>query len=251
MPHCRVALLTVLACLVIAAPAAASERSEARQYAAAMQPKLELTPEEAEAVVADYEARSAHISATCLVSVKAAAKKDERALTLAVVYAIHAFGATYGHLVAWSEETDARLAAIETGSRVLRRARAARTRITEFLGGLHEAASLDFCAMVEAWRANHWEGRPPGSKALFDEFKRADDVSSGRRMQRGTRLLRHHGATRGQLRAFNGQARWPELREPAEDVVFAALGFGPPERTSPDEGGRREPSALVSHAHTR
>jgi hypothetical protein len=68
-------------------------------------------------------------------------------------------------------------------------------------------------------------------------------------MKRGSRLLRHHGATRAQLRAFNGEPREPELREPAPDPVFEALGGEAPERTWPDDGGRREPWAVGSGAH--
>jgi len=46
MPFRRAALLTTLACLLVVAPAAASERSEARQYAAAMDGLADLTPAE-------------------------------------------------------------------------------------------------------------------------------------------------------------------------------------------------------------
>jgi hypothetical protein len=244
----RVALLTILSCLAIAAPAAASERSEARQYAAAMQPKLELTPEQAEAMVADYEARSAHIAATCLPSVKAAAKKDERAWLLLAIYFTHASLAAYGHVSVWSKATDERLAAIDTDSATLRHARAARAALTRSLDGTIAAAPADFCAMVAAWEANGWKGRPPGSKPLFDEFEDADKLLAGRSMKRGARLLRRSGATRAQIRAFNLEPRWPEVRDPAHDVVLDALGFGSPERQSPDEGGRREPWAAASGA---
>jgi hypothetical protein len=238
----------MLSCLALAAPAAASERSEARQYAAALQPKLELTPEQAEAMVADYEARSAHIAATCLPSVKAAAKKAERMSLLLGIYVTHASVVAYQHASAWSKETDERLAAIETGSRTLRRARAARAALTRSLDATIAAAPADFCAMVAAWQANGWKGRPPGSKPLFDEFEDADKLFAGRSMKRGARLLRHNGATRAQIRAFNLEPRWPEVRDPAHDVVLDALGFGAPERQSPDEGGRREPWAAASGA---
>src|SRR5215203_3984623 len=119
-PH-RAALLTLLACLLAAAPATASERSEARKYAAAMQPQIELTPEEGEALVAGY---GAHISIT-----------------------------SYGHLKRWMGEADARLAAIRTRSRTLRRGRAARASITAFYGKLEAAAPVDFCAAVTGWQA--------------------------------------------------------------------------------------------------
>jgi len=242
MPVCRVALLTVLACLAVAAPAAASERSEARRYAAAMQPKLELTPEEADALVADYEARSAHIAASCLPSVKAAARNEDRVFALLFVYVFHAFGATYDQLAAWSGEADARLAAIETGSRTLRRARAARTVLTESFAELHDAVPADFCAMVTAWQAKGWKGQPPGAQPLLDLFDEADGTVT-RRIERGSRLLRRHGAKRSEVRAFEGEAAFPDMREAAHDLVLDALGLGAPERVSPDEGGSREPWA--------
>ena len=225
MPLRRAALLTMLTCLALAAPAAASERSEARQYAAAIQPKLELTPEQAEAMVADYEARSAHIAATCLPAVKAAAKKDERAGLLVGIYFTHASVAAYDHVSMWSKETDERLAAIHTHSATLRHARAAHAALTRSLNATIAASPADFCAMVAAWEANGWKGRPPGSKPLFDEFDDADKLLSGRSMKRGARLLRRNGATRAQIRAFKLQPRWPELREPAHDVVLDALVF--------------------------
>jgi hypothetical protein len=226
----------MLSCLALAAPTAASERSEARRYVAALQPKLELTPEQAEAMVADYEARSAHISATCLPSVKAAAKNDKRAFLLVGIYYTHASVASYDHASTWSKETDERLAAIETGSRTLRRARAARAALTRSLDGTIAAAPADFCAMVAAWQANGWKGRPPGSKPLFDEFEEADKLFAGRSMKRGARVLRRNGATRAQIRAFKLKPRWPELRDPAHDVVLDALGFGAPERTRSGRG---------------
>jgi hypothetical protein len=241
MPFRRVALLTALACLAIVAPAASSERSEARQFAAAMQPGLALTPEEAEAVVADYEARSAHVAATCLPAVKAAAKKLDRTFVLAVIYALYASAAAYEHMGAWMEEGDARLAAIETGSRTLRRARAVRAKNTALFGNLAAATPTDFCAVVTGWQAKRWKGEPPGSEPLFALFEDAGEPAA-RKMKRGSRLLRHHGATRAQLRAFNGIPREPDVREPAPDPVIEALGGEPaPERTSPDDGGRREP----------
>jgi hypothetical protein len=248
MPLRRAALLTVLTCLALAGPAAASERSEARQYAAAIKPKLELTPEQGEAMVADYEARSAHIAATCLPSVKAAAKKDERSFLLLAIYITHASVAAYDHASAWSKQTDERLAAIDTDSATLRHARAARAALTRSLDATMAALPADFCAMVAAWQANGWRGRPPGSKPLFDEFEDAEKLFAGRSMQRGARLLRRSGATRAQIRAFNLEPRWPEVRDPAHDVVLDALGFGAPERQSPDEGGRREPWAAASGA---
>ena len=61
-------------------------------------------------------------------------------------------------------------------------------------------------------------------------------------MKRGARLLRRNGATRAQIRAFNLEPRWPEVRDPAHDAVLDVL-IGAPERQSPDEGGRREPWA--------
>jgi hypothetical protein len=58
-------------------------------------------------------------------------------------------------------EGDARLAAIETGSRTLRRARVARARLTTFLREVGTAVPADFCAVVTAWQAKRWKGLPP------------------------------------------------------------------------------------------
>jgi len=230
-PH-RAALLTLLACLLAAAPATASERSEARKYAAAMQPQIELTPEEGEALVAGYEANAAHVAATCLPAVKAAASKRDRVFVLTFVYGAHISITSYGHLKRWMGEADARLAAIRTRSRTLRRGRAARASITAFYGKLEAAAPVDFCAAVTGWQANGWKDVPPGTETLIGLLEEGGLGSV--RIRRGKQVLRRHGATRAQLRAFDGTPRWPELREPAPDPVIEAItGDDAPATVSP------------------
>jgi hypothetical protein len=153
MPPRLAALLIVLSCLVVAAPAAASERSEARRYAAAMEPKIAVTPEEGEALVAGIEARAAHVATTCLASVEAAAKKRERANLLMLLYDAHLAIDVYARYATWLKQGDERLAAIPTRSRTLRRARAVRPQAARMLSGLSELAPKDFCATVTAWEA--------------------------------------------------------------------------------------------------
>lgn len=239
MPSRRATLLSVLLCLLVAAPAAASERSEARRYAAAMEPKIVLTPEEGEALVADYEARSAHVAVTCLDSVKAATKRDESAITVLLLYLFHSLALSFDQEVAWQRQADDRLAAIPTSSPTLRRGRAARRAITRSFSKLVSGVPSDFCGMVTAWQAKRFKGMPPGAEHFYDEDGDSERVA--RRLRRATVLLGRHGATRGQLRAFNGVSRWPDLREPAEDLVLKALE-GPKTRDpSPDGGGSRTP----------
>jgi hypothetical protein len=233
------ALLTILVLLAAAAPAAASERSEARRYAAAMQPEIAVTPEEGEALVADYEARSAHVAATCLPSVEAAAKKKDLRLLVALVYGFHASALAQQTQASWMAEADGRLAAITTRSRPLRRARAARRHRTAFVTGLGEVTP-DFCAFLSAWEAEGFKGRPAGLEPVLRLFEEIDERrGADRQMRRARTVLKRHGATRAERAAFAGNPTWPELREPAPDPVAEALGY---ERESPDEGGTRTPS---------
>ena len=243
MPPHRIALplLILLACLLVAAPAGASERSESRKYAAAMQPRVALTPEQAEALVADIEARAAQVAATCLPAIRAAAEQADRALVLALVYLVYSAEPALDHVVSWSGDADARLAAIDTRSRVLRRARAARRALTRTYADLVAAAPADFCASVTGWEAKGWKGEPPGTEAL-SALLEGPDVSESPRLKRGARLLRRHGATRRQVRAFNGTPSWPKLREPAPDPVVEAL-LPSEDRESPDDAPGRTPYA--------
>jgi hypothetical protein len=235
----RVALLTAFVALMAAAPAAASERSDARRFAAAMEPRIELTPEEREALVAGVEARAAHVATTCLPSVKAAATQRERARTLAVVYGFHTYAGIVATIARWLAEGDARLAAIHTSSKTLRRARAGRADLTRFFVALGAAAPADFCAAVTAWEADGFKGDPPGTDAIFAAIEDLEPYSH-LRLARGTRLLRRHGATRAQRRAFSGTPRFPPLRDPAADPVEEALNMGPG-REAPDDGPTRRP----------
>jgi hypothetical protein len=237
-------MLGVLLALVLAGPAAASERSEARRFAAAMEPRIQLTPEEREALVAGVEARAARVASSCLPSVKAAARKRERALTIGLVYGAYVqFGFTAA-AVAWQEEGDARLAAIHTRSKVLTRARAARAELTELLAALTAAAPADFCAVVTAWEATGFKGEPPGSEAISDAITDFD-WSLFSRLGRGMRVLWRHGATSAQRQALAGNPRWPRLREPAVDPVAEAINSAAG-REAPDDGPTRAPWASAA-----
>jgi hypothetical protein len=243
MPSCRAVFLTILVALAAAAPAAASERSEARRYAAAMQP-LTLAPEEAEALVAGMEARSAHVAATCMPSVAAAAKRKSRRETLELLYGSHLAAESYRRMAAWMAEGDDRLAAVATRSTALRRGRAGRQVATDLLRGMSELAPKDFCATVTAWEARAFKGDPWEVKALvglvFGVFAEIDKFES---WERATKLLERHGATRAQRRAFSGETDWiDDLREPAKDPVLDLLMPG---RDSSEGVGTRQPWALA------
>ena len=237
MPFHRAAALIILSCLVLAAPAAASERSEARRYAETLEPKLTLTPEQAETVVADYEARAAHVAATCLPDVRAAAKRERRLLMIFVLYGLHAFAASNAHQLAWLEAGNDQLAAVPTRSRALLRGRYARRSVTDEFARTIAATPPDFCAVVTAWRAKRFKGTPPGAEALFALFSEPSELKNpGRDIVRAVKLLRRHGARRAVAAAFAGEPSWPELREPARDPVIAALGMEP--ERDPGAGSR-------------
>jgi hypothetical protein len=243
----RTTLLTILLCLLVAAPAAASERSEARRYAAAMHGGTELTAADAEALVAGVEARSAHVVATCMPSVEAAAKRKGRRETLALLYTYHLGADMYGTLAAWLREADDRLAPIRTRSTVLRRGRAARRGFTRLVRRMGELAPKDFCATVTAWEARGYKGEPEEAEALVELFV---DVIQNLRLKpwaRASKLLKRHGATRAERAMFDGEPDWPELREPAKDPVTDLLM---PERDSSEGAGTRQPWATVSGADT-
>jgi hypothetical protein len=246
MPARRTTLLAALFCLLLAAPAAGSERSEAQRYAAAMHFETGLTPEAAEALVAGIEARSAHVAATCMPSVEAAAKRARRRQTLSLLYTYHLGADVFATLAAWLAEGDDRLAAIRTRSVVLRRGRAARRGFTQFFRRMGELAPKDFCATVTAWEARGFKGEPPEADALMERFL---ELFEGLRIgpwERAVKLLKRHGATRAERAAFAGEPDWPELREPAKDPVADLLR---PRREGSDGVGSRRPWAAVSGTH--
>jgi hypothetical protein len=245
MPSPRTTLLTMLLCLVVAAPAAASERSEARRYAAAMHGGTELTAADAEALVAGVEARSAHVVATCMPSVEAAAKRKGRRDILSLLYSQHLSADIFGTLTAWLEEADDRLAAIHTRSTVLRRGRAARRDFTRFIRGLGDVAPEDFCATVTEWEARGFKGAPAEAEALVDLFVGLGEDLNFKRWGRASKLLKRHGATRAERAMFDGEPDWPELREPAKDPVADLLM---PERDSSEGAGTRQPWETASGA---
>jgi hypothetical protein len=214
-----VPLLVLAACLAAAAPAAASERSEARRYAKAMQPRIALTPAEADAIVADQVARTGHIASTCMPDVREAASDENRRPAVAFVYGFHAFDAYFRRQLAWLREGQERLATIPTRSRALRRGRAARAAGARILDDVLAATGGDFCAMLAAWKANGWAGELPAWEAAARLFG-----ADGRPIRRATRVLRRHGATRAQRRAFAGDPAWRALGFPESDPVEDALG---------------------------
>jgi hypothetical protein len=214
-----VVLLVLVACVAAAAPAAASERSEARRYAKAMQPRITLTPAEADAIVADPGVRSSRIASTCMPTVREAASDENRRPAVVFVYVFHAYDAYYRRLLAWLREAEERLATIPTRSPALRRGRAERARGTRILDRVLATAGGDFCAILAAWQATGWAEEPPASKAATALL-----AAPGGAIRRATRVFRRHGATRAQRRAFAGQAAWPALEFPESDPVADALG---------------------------
>jgi hypothetical protein len=143
-------------------------------------------------------------------------------------------------------EDDNRLAAIPTRSRIPRRARAVRPQLARLLSGMREHAPKDFCAMVTAWEANGFKGDVDEADALLDLFREMNEhKGAGRAMNRASKLLKRHGATRAERAAFEGLPAWPELREPAKDPVAELLMPG---RDSSEGAGTREPWGAVSGA---
>jgi hypothetical protein len=184
------------------------------------------------------EARAAHVVATCLPSVRAAARKRERARTLALVYGLHVYADVFATMTGWLADGDARLRAIRTSSRVLRRARAELAAATRFYVEMTVAAPGDFCAVVTAWEANGFKGEPPEEQALTDAVLRYVNAPYTGWLQRGARLLWRYGATRAQRLAFKGLPRVPQLREPAKDPVLEAIGAAAEPRTPGDDPPR-------------
>lgn len=234
-------LLALVATVILAAPAAASERSEARALLAALEPEITLTPLEQEAIVTDYEARAAQVAATCMDDVRVAARKPVRTLDFLIPYSLHVAAAAHARTARWSADSRAALAAVRAASPVLRRAVAARARLLRRAEEL-VLAPVDFCAELAAWRAGGWKGRTASSA-------RFDDVTSSplmRRLERRARmadpLLRRAGATKRQMNAWHGEPGTPELREPKDPVVAEILaGFGQERETG---GPGRTPSVL-------
>lgn len=241
----RLAVLAFLVGLVAAAPAAASERSEARSYAAAMRGLTELTPEEAEALVVGMEARSAHVVATCMPSVQAAAKRKARRQTLGMLYLYHLGADVFGALADWMAEGDDRLADIKTRSTVLRRGRAARRGFTRFVRLMSEVGPKDFCAAALAWEARGFKGEPAELKALAKAFESLFEDLNLQPWARASKRLKRHGATRAERMAFFGEPDWPEPREQAKDPVAELLMPG---RDSSEGAGSRQPWASASGA---
>ena len=166
MPSRCAALLIALACLVAAAPAAASERSEARAYIAALQVDLAPTPADYAAWLADYRFRAHYVAATCLDAAEEGARRHDRSSLLLLTYFMYAADALQGSRIAWSEAVDQRLAAIPTRSRVLRRGRLARRHDTAERRAVVAATPEDFCGEVRDWQAAGWKGRSPMQQRL-------------------------------------------------------------------------------------
>jgi hypothetical protein len=242
MPFRCAALLIALACLVTAAPAAASERSEARAYAAAL--KVDLVPAQADydAWLADYRFRAGYVAATCLDVVKQGVRDHDRGIELFMLYTIYALRAPIASEQQWSRTVDDRLAAIPTRSRALRRGRAARRVETAALGAFVAAAPDDFCREIRDWQAKGWKGRSASLKRW--RTLEAEGDAGGRRAQRIVRavqVLERHGATRRVVMAFTGTRPAPvDEPELPSDPVFEALE-GEPERESPGGGPTRRP----------
>ena len=242
MPFRCAALLIALACLVTAAPAAASERSEARAYAAAL--KVDLVPTRADYDVwlADYRFRAGYVAATCLDVVKQGVRDHDRGAELFMLYTIYSLHAPIASEQRWSVTVDDRLAAIPTRSRALRRGRAARRVETAALGAFLAAAPVDFCREIRDWQAKGWKGRSASLKRW--RTLEAEGDAGGRRAQRIVRavqVLERHGAARRVVMAFTGTRPAPvdEPELPADPVLDALET--PADRESPGGGPTRRP----------
>ena len=186
MPFRCAALLIALACLVTAAPAAASERSESRAYAAALKLDLVLAQADYDAWLADYRFRAGYVAATCLDVVKQGVRDHDRGIELFMLYTIYALRAPIASEQQWSRTVDDRLAAIPTRSRALRRGRAARRVETAALGAFLAAAPDDFCREIRDWQAKGWKGRSATLKR-WRTLEAEGDADGGARGASGVR----------------------------------------------------------------
>ena len=130
----RAAALALLFLLAAApsAGASASKRAGAHAIIRALQPEVELTPAQREALVADQEARAAAVAATCLATVQAAAAGKRRATITGGLYYDYVTAAQGPIRSRWQRDSAQRLGALQLHARVLRRGVAARARFLRF-----------------------------------------------------------------------------------------------------------------------
>jgi hypothetical protein len=96
---------------------------------------------------------------------------------------------------------------------------------------------------VTAWEARSFKGDPWEAKALLGLFVGVlGEIDEFESWERATAVLKRHGATRAQRKAFSGEPDWADLREPARDPVLELLM---PERDSSEGVGTRQPWGLA------
>lgn len=189
----RIVATALLACLVLLAPAAAaSNRSEARRYGAALRAYADAGRATDAASAPAYHARRDAVVAGCLDVVRDGARRQFIAvLNLYVLWAAKPL------IDAAQPESDRlvrRLGRTPTRSRTLRRARRAHSRRNRDYAGIPALLPADLCAELAAWQAAGWsvDDQPGSSKrllALQNKVYRRDDAA----IERGARFLRRHG----------------------------------------------------------
>lgn len=236
MPRTLVVAI-VLVCVAAAPAAASSTRSDARTLAAALDPHIVLTPAQREAVVSDYEARAAQVSAGCGPTAQAMLLDEESdaRFVLPMLYFADVVREAYAVQLAWSRAIDARLARLDLKTPVLRRARTLRRHLTASIADLWPPPAGGFCAVAAAWQASGAKATPPAVLRIARALKRMDDMADGRGervFDAAERLLTRAGANRAQRRALVGLPIWPHLRTPAPDPFL--------------EGANNADSSLIS-----
>ncbi len=232
----RAAALALFLFLAAAPPAAASasKRAGAHAILRALQPKVELTAEQREAIVADQDARAASVAATCLDTVQAAVAGKRRADMTGALYYSYVTAAQGPIRRGWQRDSAKRLAALQLHARVLRRGIAARARFLRMSRQLEHAMPADFCAALTAWQASKWKDIPLDVPA--DVRLRHHDAD---RLIAALDVLMNHGGKLDTFVAWLGEPSWPDLREPAPDPILKLLAKAAnPRVTDPDAPGR-------------
>jgi hypothetical protein len=195
--------------LLPAAAARADTRSEVRHYVAAVHPLVVAQPGAIVAARAELVARRERVAATCPDLLRRAAANEIRAIDLSFAYFLEGYDPLVDVLVPLETAADARLAAIPTHSRLLRRARAARRRLTAILAALNSKFP-DFCGTVGAWRAGGYKGDMIDNEVSrkLKSVERDDAL-----LVRAAHFLRRHGASLHDAVAFY----------PANDTWLVAL----------------------------
>lgn len=188
-------LMAVLVVLVSASPAAALQRGDAERFRAAIRDYI---PEERQReAVAEPAARGRReaVAATC-----PDVLAEGRQRQLPVVERYYHYWVQVPVDEAVQPAVDglvARLRAVQSPPRVMRRARAAFARRAADRARVPGLLPTDLCASLRAWQAAGWSDDHEPEEwrrvvEVFNRIHRRDDTA----IARGARWLRRHGASR-------------------------------------------------------